>query len=140
MDRKEFLQRSFVGLTVLTVGTTLAQCLNGCSAASTTGPTNVDFTLDLTQSANAALNTVGGYVRTNGVVVACIANSTFIAVQSACTHEGTGVDWQQSANRFHCSNHGATFSKDGVVTNGPARSNLMTYKTALSGTLLHVTS
>lgn len=139
MNRKEFLHQSILGLGVLTIGASIAQCLAGCTS-SPTAPTNVDFTLDLTQPVNAPLKTVGGFVRSNGVTVACIAASTYVAVQSACTHEGTNVNWEQSASRFHCPNHDATFTKDGVVTRGPASTNLATYKVTQTGTLLRVTS
>jgi len=122
------------------LGTTagIAQCLGGCS--SSTAPANVDFTLDLSASENAVLRTVGGFLRTNGVIVACVAQDTYIAVQSSCTHEGATLSWQQNNNRFHCPEHGATFSRSGAVTNGPARDKLVSYTTTLNGTMLRVTS
>lgn len=140
MDRKEFLQQSFYGLTVLVAGSAMSACLGGCSSESTTGPANVDFTLDLTQSANAALLNVGGYVRINGVIVACVGDKQYVAVQQNCTHEGGTLVWQQGSNRFYCGEHGATFARTGSVTNGPAKTALASYKTSLSGTSLRVYS
>ena len=76
----------------------------------------------------------------NGVIVACVAKDTYIAVQSACTHEGATLSWQQTNNRFYCPEHGATFSSDGAVTKGPAQTKLVAYTTTLNGTQLRVTS
>lgn len=138
MNRKEFFQQSFVGLTVLATGVGLAQCLGGCS--SSTAPTDVDITLDLNASENAILKSVGGSLRTQGVIVACVGEGSYIAVQSACTHEGQALTWQQSDNRFYCPEHGATFARTGAVTKGPAKDALASYKTTLSGSQLRITS
>ena len=138
MNRKEFVQQSFFGLTVLATGVGLAQCLGGCS--SSTAPTDIDITLDLTASENAALKQVGGSLRTSGLIIACVAAGEYVAVQSACTHEGASISWQQSNNRFYCPEHGATFSRAGAVTNGPAKTNLVSYTTTLNGTSLRITS
>lgn len=138
MDRKEFLQKSFLGLTVLTAAGGASACLNGCS--SSTAPTDVDFTLDLNDSANAALRSVGGSRNVNGVIVVCASNGSYIAVQSNCTHEGATLTWQQTNKRFYCSEHGATFAQTGSVLGGPAKSNLTSYTVTVEGTVLRVRS
>ncbi|HEY5371974.1 MAG TPA: hypothetical protein VIJ75_23580 [Hanamia sp.] len=61
MDRKEFLSLIGGG----TASAFLFNCI-GCSKgngnqSSVNGPNGVDFTLDLSSSANAALNAKGGY-------------------------------------------------------------------------------
>ena len=48
----------------------------------------VDFTLDLDESAYDALNAVGGYVRINKVVIAAVSEGTFVAVTQICSHQG----------------------------------------------------
>lgn len=138
MNRKEFFRQSFIGLTVLASGVGVSQCLGGCS--SSTAPAEIDVTLDLTAPANAALLNIGGFLRTNGIIVACVGKDTYIAVQSACTHEGSPLSWQQNDNRFYCPEHGATFSRAGAVTNGPAQTKLVAYTTKLTGTNLRITS
>jgi cytochrome b6-f complex iron-sulfur subunit len=141
MDRKEFLSAIGVGAASLVV----LNCI-GCSKSSnpagtsTTGPSNVDFTLDLTASANAALLNNGGYVSSKGVLVARTTAGTYIAVQLSCTHENYPLVFQASASHFYCNNHGSAFTETGVVLNSPARSNLTTYKTTLTGTSLRVYS
>src|SRR5947209_6625284 len=139
MERKEFLSLLGLGASSVILG-----CLGGCSkgstGGSTTGPTGVDFTLDLTQSANAALQTDGGYVYRNGVIVARTMSGQFIAVQQVCTHESFSIIYQGTSHRFYCGGHGATFSESGVVTSGPPPRNLTTYQTSLNGTVLRVYS
>jgi cytochrome b6-f complex iron-sulfur subunit len=142
MDRKEFL--TAMGMT--TGSLAILSCL-GCSkqssnpsGGSTTGPTGIDFTLDLNASANAQLLQKGGFMSTNGLLVAYTLAGVYIAVQLSCTHESYPLTYQASANQFYCNNHGSAFTSAGVVLNSPARGNLTTYKTTLTGTSLRVYS
>jgi len=141
MDRKDFL--ASIGISAATFA--LINCA-GCSKSSnypsgdTSGPTGINFTLDLTLSANSALTANGGYLVSNGVIVARNNSGSFVAVQRSCTHESYGLIYQGSANRFYCANHGATFSENGNVTNGPASRSLTTYHTQLTGTSLRIYS
>ncbi|MEJ7681108.1 MAG: hypothetical protein WKG06_25295 [Segetibacter sp.] len=101
MDRKEFL--SLLGFSSASLA--LGSCLGGCSknvSSGTTAPTNVDFTLDLSQPANAALLTNGGYVYNSGVIVAHTTAGAYIAVQQVCTHENISVIYQGNNQRFYC--------------------------------------
>jgi cytochrome b6-f complex iron-sulfur subunit len=138
ISRKDFIKQ----LALLGVGTiTVASCIGGCAnSSSLTAPTGVNFTLDLTQSANDVLNSVGGVVRRNGIIIVRVSISEFVAVQEACTHEGTALNWNSSSNGFSCPLHGARFTKDGAVTQGPASSNLKKYNTSLDGSSLRVFS
>jgi cytochrome b6-f complex iron-sulfur subunit len=135
MDRKDFL--ALVGTSIGAI--TLASCLQSCQKQnnSPSQPT-VDFTLDLTSSANSALATNGGYLYNSGVIVARTLTGAFIAVAQACTHQGVTVIYQSSANDFFCSAHGSTYSSNGGVTVGPATTALKQYACNLSGSSLHV--
>lgn len=139
MDRKVFL--SLIGLSATSV---VAGCLSGCTknagTGGTTAPTGVDFTLDLTQSVNAALLTNGGYVYHNGVIVARTMSGDYIAVQQVCTHQSFSVIYQGSNHRFYCNGHGGTFAENGAVTGGPPPRPLTSYNTSLSGNSLRVYS
>lgn len=137
MDRKEFL--SLLGLS--TAGIVTA-CLGACQTTDSTIPTagNVDFTLDLTATANKSLKTKGGYLVTNGVIVALTTAGNYIAVSAYCTHEGSVLSFSSSGTSFYCLKHGATFNATGSVTGGPAKSSLTVYKTTLSGNSLRVYS
>lgn len=142
MDRRQFLE-----LTGMTAGAfVLANCLSACKKdeeeedTSPVGPTNIDFTLDLTLSANASLNGNGGFVYKDGVIVARTLSGNYIAIAQSCSHEGTTITYQGSSSRFNCSSHNSNFSESGAVINGPATRPLRQYNTALSGTSLRVFS
>ncbi len=147
MNRKDFFAKVGFGAALFLVPACIVGLETSCSKDSTTNstpvqtpsttPTGVDFTLDVSQG-NLAVN--GGFLVNNGIVVARTTTGTFLAVSSACTHQGTQVGYVSSSNSFHCPNHGANFSSTGAVTNGPATSNLTQYKTTLTGTFLRVFS
>ncbi|MFM7840104.1 MAG: ubiquinol-cytochrome c reductase iron-sulfur subunit [Chitinophagaceae bacterium] len=140
MDRKEFLSQ--LGLTSATF--LLVPCLGGCTKSSVEGsggtppPDKIDFTIDLSNPENSILNSTGGYLIKNGIIVAKTVAGNYVAVSAACTHEGNPVEYQSNNDQFYCPRHGATFSTSGAVTGGPARSNLKQYNTTLSGTSLRV--
>jgi cytochrome b6-f complex iron-sulfur subunit len=138
MDRKEFLFT--LGKSAAVAG--LVYCV-GCSSNNNdvpTAPSNVDFTLDLTQETNKALISVGGALVTNGIIIGRTGAASFVAVSSACTHQGTTIQFQLNNNRFYCDNHGSTFSLDGTVTNGPAAQPLTKYNTSFNGNSLRIFS
>lgn len=140
MHRKQFL--SLLGGSVASAS--LLTCLGGCSkgavSANTAAPTNVDFTLDLTQPVNAALQTNGGYLYSHGVIIAKTIYGDYIAVQQICTHEQFTIVYQGTGHRFYCDGHGATFSETGAVTHGPASRALKQYNTSLNGNTLRISS
>ncbi len=139
MERKEFLTLIGHTTSLLFMGC-LAACSKSEGTGSTAAPSNVDFTLDLSQPANTALNTNGGYLYSNGLIVARTLTGAYIAVQQVCTHESFSVVYQPSAHRFYCSRHGGTYSEAGEVTGGPPPRALAVYHTAFTNTLLRVYS
>ena len=137
MERREFFSLLGLGSAAIAVGS----CLGGCSKSSSSPtPANVDFTLDLTASTNAALLTNGGFIYSSGIIVARTLAGKFIAVSQACTHESVTVVYQGANNRFFCNAHGSAFSETGAVNNGPASSALKAYNTTVSGNSLRVFS
>jgi cytochrome b6-f complex iron-sulfur subunit len=141
MDRKDFL--SVIGLSAASFAAINCMgCSKGSNASSSgvSGPSGIDFTLDLSLAANAALVNNGGYLVNNGVIVAKTNAGVYIAVQQSCTHESYPLIYQASSQRFYCNNHGSAFSEKGVVQNSPASKNLTVYNTSLSGSLLRVYS
>lgn len=144
MERQEFLR--LLGVTGIAVcaGCSLESCSGSSdpSPSGNTGPTGIDFTLDLTASANAALLSDGGAVYQSGVIVVCLSASlqVYTAVSQVCTHQGTTIGFDVANGNFLCPNHGSRFSTVGVVINGPASVSLKKYNTSLSGTNLRVFS
>jgi cytochrome b6-f complex iron-sulfur subunit len=140
MERKEFLSLLGLSTSSLVVG-----CLAGCSknsanGGSTTGPSNVEFTIDLTQAAYSQLKNNGGYIYINSVLVARTLSGQYIAVQQVCTHENFSLVYQANYQRFYCDGHGGTFSESGAVTGGPPPRSLTRYNTTLNGNMLRVYS
>ena len=135
MDRKEFL--TVVGTSIISI--TLASCLGGCKKNDTIpNQPNVDFTLDLTNSSYAALNSNGGYIYNQGVIVAKTLAGNYIAVSQACTHQGVNVVFQTSTGGFYCNAHNSSFASNGTVTGGPAGTKLKSYVCTLTGSSLQV--
>ena len=144
MQRKDFIN----ALGVSTATLLLATCFGGCSKPGGTDmgtnptppapPTNIDFSLNLTQTENANLGTNGGYIYKNNIIIARTMTGTYIAVAMACTHQGTTLVFDGANNRFFCNNHGSSFSTTGTVNNGPAAMNLKQYNTTLTGSTLRV--
>lgn len=121
--------------------TSCSKSTNGLTSGNDPGGTTggaVDFSLDLSTSPYSTLNSNGGSVYKNGLIIARTTNGEYVALSASCTHEGSTIGYDSSANRFHCPNHGSNFTVSGTVINGPATSSLRKYNTQLSGTILRV--
>ena len=127
MDRKDFLFSACAACGV----TSALMFIDGCSKDSAP-----NFTLDLTQPANAALANVGGSV-IHGSVIVIKLSSGFEALSLICTHQGCTVNYTGSG--FACPCHGSMYNINGVVTRGPAPSNLPQYTVTQSGNILTIT-
>lgn len=143
-------RRDFLGTLTGPVAAVCAVCLGACSKSgdspsSPSGgnpvptPTGVNFSVDLSNS----ITTVGSSLVQSGVIVVRLSSgntaSSFTAVQVACTHQGTSINFNQSGNNFVCPNHGSTFSTNGTVTMGPAASSLKLYTISIAGNIMTVT-
>ena len=138
MDRKDFL--SALGYTsgALLFTSCLAGCAKNAASSPTPTPTPpqaVNFNLDLSLPANSALNSPGGYVYSNNVIVAKTAAGVLIAVSQACTHQGISVQYVNDKNQFYCPNHGSNFKDSGAVINGPANTPLKQYTVTVAGNI-----
>jgi len=138
MKRNDFLTALGVSAGTVIFAPFLAACSKNSSVLGTGG--TVDFTIDLTLPANASLNSNGGSLLKNGVIVARTAAGAYVALSSTCTHQGGTVYFSNAGSRFICPNHGANFSTAGSVLQGPATTPLTTYNTTLTGTSLRVYS
>ena len=142
MDRKEFLITLGISTAAVCATCYLASCSSDDSGSPTAppAPQNVDFTIDISQSENQPLNTVGGSLIKNGIILARTGTTSVAAVAAACTHQGFILVYEHSASRFHCNNHGSNFALTGSVINGPATQPLTRYNTTLNGNNLRVFS
>jgi cytochrome b6-f complex iron-sulfur subunit len=140
MDRKDFLSQVGVGAAAFLAPICLggiAGCGKSSNDSTPSAPSNVDFTLDVS---SGALASNGGFLVSQGILVARTNAGAFLAVSAACTHEGTSVTYNAANNNFVCPNHGAKFSSTGMVTLGPATTNLKSYNTSLTNSTLRIYS
>lgn len=138
LNRKEFLQLFGVGAAAILATT----CLGGCSSSSISPASNVDFSLDVTDPANADLNNASkGYVYgwNGAVIVVKTVGGTYLAFQAPCPHEGVKVYFRQSQNQFICDRHNSVFSISGARVSGPAPSGLKEYTVTQTGNTLRIT-
>ena len=141
INRKQFLSKLGLG-----TGAIMATyCLGSLSSCDDEDDDyiggEVNFTLDLDESAYNALNAVGGYVRINKVVIAAVSEGTFVAVTQICSHQGAeNVTFRSLNNDFYCTQHGAIFDLEGKGLNSNGSKGILVYKTSLSGTLLRIYS
>lgn len=138
MERKDFIKNSLLlcGLALIPTGV-----IESCKKQTYAGPSNVNFTLDLTNSSNAALNNVGGYIVTNGIIVLRLNSSTFEAFSATCTHAGCTVGYNAGSSTIVCPCHGGTYNATtGAVISGPPPSALTKYNVTLSGNTLTIKS
>ncbi len=145
MQRREFLG-SLSGPMVVACAVCMGACSKGGDSGTNpptgggvTPPANANITVNLSNS----LLTIGSSVVQDGVIIVRLATgnaaSSFTAVQVACTHEGTSINFNSSANQFVCPNHGSTFSTSGAVNLGPATKPLKQYSITVTGSTLTVT-
>jgi cytochrome b6-f complex iron-sulfur subunit len=136
MERKDFIAQLGLGAAfVLTAG-----CFGSCKKDSTpAADVPVDFTLDLAAPANAALATNGGYLVSNGVVVAKNNAGAYVAATQTCSHEGL-KQITLANNEWTCTAHGAKFNLAGSGLNSNGSKGLKIYNTTLTGTSLRVFS
>jgi cytochrome b6-f complex iron-sulfur subunit len=138
MTRKEFIAQVGGGAAGLFFVACAVSCKKKSSTTNTSpaqGPSNVNFTVDVSTGPLAAN---GGYLIQSGVIVARTMSGSFIAIAAACTHQGTNLVYNSSANKFTCPNHGAQFTTNGSVAQGPATVAEKNYATSLSGGTLTV--
>jgi len=135
MKRRDFLAGSSA-----IIGIGLVQALEGCSGNSFNPMPQANFSIDLSDSKYAALNTTGGVVLEKGIFIVCIAQSTYAGLSNICTHAGCAVNYNSSAKDFVCPCHGGVYDINGKVVSGPPPAPLSRYKTALNGTTLTITN
>ncbi|MBC7570606.1 MAG: Rieske (2Fe-2S) protein [Spirosoma sp.] len=131
MNRHEFFLHAITGISALLFSRSMAGCSDSADQPPAPG---LDFMLNLSDQINQSLAVVGGYVITNGVLVAHTSGGEFVAVSAKCTHEGTLLVYKPTENQFYCPLDLSRFSVTGAVVSGPATQPLNRYKvTTLNG-------
>ena len=125
MKRSEFIIQIGTGTLAVCAGCMLVSC------GSNEPEPKIDFKLDLSLAENAALTVVGGTLSKDGIIIVQIDLDKFIALNQACTHQGTAVSFRGSSKKFVCPNHGSEFDQDGQVLTGPATAALRKFNTEI---------
>ena len=146
MEREEFLSKLGIGVLMACAGCGLVSCSKKGDASPNSGAkapaagSGTVFTADLS---NSLLN-IGDTKVANGVILARVAGgntaSSFTAVQVACTHEGTSINYNQNQGIFICPLHGSQFSQTGQVLLGPAAASLQKFTVTVAGNIATVTA
>jgi cytochrome b6-f complex iron-sulfur subunit len=135
MQRRDFIAQ--LGLGAAFALTT--SCFSSCKKEDEVKPQNVDFTLDLTDAANSALLTNGGFVVRNDVVIAKTLGGQYVAATLICSHQqNKKIFFSGSANEWQCAEHGARFNLTGGGLNDEGSRGLRIYQTALTGNSLRI--
>lgn len=146
MERNEFLSKFGIGLVAVCAGCSLASCGGSKGSNPTPAPSSPAagsgpvFTADL----NSELTAIGQSKMGSGVILVRLAAgnvaSSFTAVQVACTHEGTAINYNTQQGIFICPLHGSEFNTSGAVLMGPAALPLQKYTVSIAGTTLTVSA
>jgi cytochrome b6-f complex iron-sulfur subunit len=140
MTRRDLIQKVLIGGTTLLV---IPSVLNSCTKDGNAdnngdgGDGGNSLTLDLTNPTYAALNSVGGSVVVQNIIVVN-TSAGYIALDSICTHQGCTISYSSTSNNFPCPCHGSVFSATGSVVNGPATVALKSYQVSKSGNILTI--
>jgi cytochrome b6-f complex iron-sulfur subunit len=139
MERQQFLAKLGIGLAAVCTGCSLVSC--GSNPKNEDPTPSSDGNIFTTNLDTELLN-IGDAKVSNGVILARIAAgnavASFSAVQVACTHEGTFINYNQAGGIYICPLHGSRFSKEGSVLQGPAVNALKKYNVVITGTSLNV--
>lgn len=127
MDRKEFISQLGIGAAFVLTST----CLGGCLRESRVVD-EVDLILDLNDPANSDLLVPGGFIVSEGVVVAQTIQGEYVAATLTCSHEQLNqITFDAGNNKWFCTAHSAEFSIDGQGLNANGSKGLAVFTVEL---------
>jgi len=140
MERRKFFRNFAVGGSILLTAPVL---FNSCSNDSDDEDNNNNNntggnTVDLNDSAYAALKTVGGFAYKGDIIIIRSTDTVYIALSKVCTHSQCTVTYNSSSKEIPCPCHGSKFNTEGAVLVGPAASPLKKYSVKLNGNILTI--
>jgi len=142
MNRRDVIQKVLIGTTALIV---IPSAFNSCTKTpisptdnSTPPPAGTKITLDLTTTDYSALNSTGGSVVVQNIIVVNTGGGVFVALSSVCTHQGCTVNYSSSGSNFVCPCHGSSYTLTGSVVNGPAELPLKSYTVSKLGNIVTI--
>lgn len=116
-------------------------CGCGTSLDGAVTPANGEAVLTFVQFPKLA--TIGGGVVVDAggkiIVVVRTADTMATALSGECTHEGCALQYKGGSVPLDCPCHGSTFTLDGAVVAGPARTALARYSATVNADGVTVT-
>ena len=151
MERKEFLAKFGITMAAVCAGCSLYSC--GSDPKNDPAPDNPGSDNNpptgggsglVSANLDSEIRNIGDFKTGGGVILVRLAAGTaasaFTAVQIACTHQGTSINYNAAQGKFICPNHGSQFATNGNVLLGPATTALKAYNIAISGNTLTVSA
>lgn len=140
MKRKDFLSKAAVGGSLLLVS---PWYFSSCSSSDDDdmdpgGGNTGNVMVDLSESKNANLGDIGGYLYVGNIIVIRTGNNSFAALSKICTHQQCTVEYDPGTNELPCPCHQSRFNINGGVLNGPASSPLKKYTVVKNGDILNI--
>ena len=148
VSRRNFIEQSLKGLSVIAIGSYTVSTLVGCSEDDSnpmdpSGNTKT-VTVDLSRPENQSLKTVGGTLALTsndldgqGILLYRASNDTVQAFSRRCTHQSCTIG-AFSNGVSTCPCHGSKFNLSGDVLQGPASAPLRSYSTTLESDTLTI--
>lgn len=152
MERQEFLAKLGISMAAVCAGCSLVGCGSKGSDPTPGGTTGTGIVTPpkagngnlFTVNLPSELQAVGSSKIAGGVILVRLAAAneaaSFTAVQVACTHEGTSINYNTNQGIFICPNHGSEFNTAGAVLLGPAARSLQKYNVTIVGDTLTVSA
>jgi cytochrome b6-f complex iron-sulfur subunit len=154
--RREFCGRACQAVSLAAFAGALGSVLEGCGGGSSpTGPsgsvqglpvvaaTDANGAVVVTIDSTSPLAAVGSAALVQSpsalVLVAHVAQSSFTALSSTCTHQACRITGYANQT-FVCPCHGSQFNTSGGVVNGPAFAPLAQFHTQFTGNTLTITA
>jgi cytochrome b6-f complex iron-sulfur subunit len=129
-SRREFLKRSGLVLSALTLGAGLALADDDGEGGDDDGSGKIQAAgkgvIDLGASSSFKVGSVLDHSKDAGAVISSTKNG-LIALAPICTHQGCTTAWNAATQSLNCPCHGAQFSTTGAVLRGPTRTPLARY-------------
>ncbi len=123
MDRKEFISQLGIGAAFVLTST----CLGGCLRESRVID-DVNLVVDLNNPDFAALTQPGGFITTEGVVVAQTFSGEYVAATMTCSHDQEDkIIFDSTGNKWFCTEHSAEFSLEGDGLNATGSKGLTVF-------------
>jgi thiosulfate dehydrogenase [quinone] large subunit len=140
VGRREFLKRTGMVLTGITLAGALGQILEACSSLTGPSVSHGTTTINIASLTSNGQFMVDSSVTPDGTPILVIRQNatTYTALSMLCTHQGCQVD-SPSGGSIYCGCHGSRFNLFGQVVTGPASSPLTNYSVTLNAVAKTIT-